>query len=397
MLKGGLNTGSMTKPHGINVSSSVYGKAVKLVYGMTQVSPDLIWYNDWKSASHPSNSNLAAVTGTGGGKKKVTKKAGVKYYSAALNLLLGHAPMRGVMSIWFNNQKFAVVPCSASGFISGGAFSFTPVAGNSKVTITGTVPASGPYTVTAPNFVSDLNLVKVAGKFRQPAVSPPGIGQYSVTTGGVYEFNLADAGLAYSITYRKLTSGSAATLAGVYACTIAENFSETFNDYGGTGSVTAYGTWDRPLWNSSFPVPGRVDAGAYTARDPYSFSWDGVSNSVSFPSALNGYPVTVYYGVPAIYKSDGTFFSSTLTPMALLNLEFEQVMGSGSEYSHHPDQQIVQSWASGIGSIQFDLGPGNAMANMNMETIGAFTQHPNGDCDVRDIIADIIYSGPVLV
>jgi hypothetical protein len=397
VIKGGVPTGTMTKPRGINVSSSVYGKAVKLIYGLTQATGDMVWYNDWKAADHPSNSRLASVTGQGGGKKKTTKKAGIKYYSAAIDLLLGHAPIRGILSIWFNNQKFAVVPCSASGFISGGAFTFTPVAGNSKATITGTVPSSGPYTITAANFISDLNQVKVAGKFRQAAISPPGVGQYSVTTGGVYEFNSVDAGLAYTISYRKLTSGSAATLAGIYACTIAETFSETFNDYGGPGSVTMYGTWERPLWNKTFPVPGRVDAGAYAARDPYSFSWDGISASVSFPSALNGYPVTVYYGVPVIYKSDGTFFSSTLTPMALLNLEFEQVMGSGSEYSKHPSQQVVQSWASGISSVQFDLGPANAMPNMNMETIGAFTQWPNGDCDVRDIITDIIYSGPVLV
>jgi hypothetical protein len=397
MIKGGLNTGTMSKPRGINVSSSVYGKAVKLVYGLTQVSPDMIWYNDWKSASHPSNSRLAAVTGQGSGKKKTSKKAGIKYYSAAIDLLLGHAPMRGVLSVWFNNQKFAVVPCSASGFISGGAFAFTPVAGNSKVTVTGTIPSSGPYTVTVPNFVSDLNTVKVAGKFRSNATTLPGIGQYSVNTSGVYTFNVADAGLAYSITYRELTSGTAATLAGVYACTVAETFSETFNDYGGPGSVTMSGTWERPLWNKSFPVPGRVDAGAYAARDPYSFTWDGSSHSVSFPSALNGLPVTVYYGVPAIYKSDGTFYSSTITPMALLNLEFEQVMGSGSEYSKHPSQQVVQSWASGVGSVQFDLGPANAMSNLNLETIGAFTQWPNGDCDVADIIKDIIYSGPVLV
>jgi hypothetical protein len=396
MIKGGLNTGAMSKPHGINVSSSVYGKAIKLVYGMTQVPPDLIWYNDWKSASHPSNTRLAAVTGQGSGKKKTSKKAGVKYYSAAIDLLLGHAPMRGVMSIWFNNQKFAVVPCSASGFISGGAFSFTPVAGNSKVTVTGTVPGT-PYQVTVPSFVSDLNTVEVAGKLLSNAVSSPGVGQYSVTTGGVYTFNSSAAGLSYSITYRKLTSGSAATLAAVYACTIAETFSETFDDYGGPGSVTQSGTWERPLWNSTFPVPGRVDAGAYAARDPYSFSWDGSSHSVNFPSALNGKPVTVHYGVPAIYKSDGSFYSSTITPMALLNLEFEQVMGSGSEYTHHSDQQVVQSPFSGVGSIQFDLGPANAMSNLNLETIGAFTQWPNGDCDVADIIKDIIYSGPVLV
>lgn len=396
MLKGGIPTSALTsRPHGISISSGVYGKAVKLVYGMPQVAPDLVWYNGWKTSSHPSNSGLASVTGQGGGKKKTSKKAGTKYYSAAIDLLLGHAPIRGVMSIWFNNQKFAVVPCSASGFVSSGAFSFTPVAGNSKTTIAGTVPGS-PYQVTASSFVSDLNTVKVNGTALQPAAYPPGAGQYSVDTSGVYTFNVAQSGGSYSIIYRKLTSGSAATLAGIYAVTIAETFSETFNDFGGPGSVTYVGTWDRPLWNKTYAVPGHINSGAYALRDPYSWTWDGSSASVTVDSSLNGFPITVYYGVPAIYKSDGSFYSSTITPLALLNLEFEQEFGSGSEYTNYSSQRIQQSWVSGVGSIQFDLGPANAMPNMNMETIGCFVLWSNGDCDVRDIVTDILFSGPVL-
>lgn len=395
MFKGGTNTSALTQPHGINVSSSVYGKTIKLAYGLCQLSPDLVWYNDWKSAGSPSNANLAAVLGSSG-KKKTTKKSGVKYYSAAVDLLLGHAPIAGILSIWYNNQKFAVIPSSSSGFVSGGQFSFTPLAVGGVKTFTGTIPSSGPFQITISDFVSDLNQVKAAGIALSPAGPSPGAGQYNVTTGGVYTFNVAQAGESVTIKYRGTTTGSAATLAGIYAATVAENFSQTFNDYGGPGSVSVFGTWDRPLWNARFAVPGRIDAGAYHARDPYTWWWDGVHATVNFPSALNGKAVTVYYGIPAIFKSDGSLFSATLTPLALLNLEFEQEFASGAEYAAHTDQQIIQRWCSGLGSVRFDLGMANAMPSLNCETIGAFTQWPNGDADVADVIADIVASGPVL-
>lgn len=394
MFKGGTNTSALTQPHGINVSTTLYGKTVKAGYGIHLVSPDLVWVNDWEEADHPSNATLQNVLGTSG-KKKTSKKSGIKFFSAALDLLLEHSPCRGVLSVYYNNTKFAVVPCSSSGFVSGGAFSFTPQSTKSTTTITGTIPGT-PFQVTAPNFVSDMNEVKANGVQLQPATFPPGAGQYSVSSGGVYTFNAAQSGDSYSIQYRATTSGSPGTLAAIYAVTVAESFTETFNDYGGPGSITVVGTWDHPLWNESFPVPGRIDAGAYTARRPYSFNWNGSSPTVNVPAALNGLPITVYYGVPAIFKSDGTFFSDTITPLQLLNLEFEQEFASGSEYGAHTDQQIIQPWCAGLGSVRFDLGSANAMPNLNCETIGAFTQWSSGDADVADVITDIITSGPVL-
>lgn len=396
MIKGGTTTGALTKPHGPSINTSPYGKAVPLIYGLCLASPILVWYNDWETSGHPSNTNLSAVVGSGSsGKKKTSKKSGTKYYSMAMDTVLGHAPLRGVLSAYYNNQKFAVVPCSASGFVSGGQFSFTPLATNSTKTFTGTIPGS-PFQITRSDFVSDLNEVEANGVSLQPSAPSPGSGQYNVSTSGVYTFNAAQSGQSVTIKYRATTTGSTATLAGIYAATVAENFSQAFNDYGGPGSVTVYGTWDRPLWNAGFAVPGRIDSGAYRARDPYTWWWDGSSAAVNFPPALNGKPITVYYGVPAIFKSDGSFFSSTLTPLALLNLEFEQDFASGAEYGIHTDQQIIQPWCCGLGSVRFDLSMANAMPNLNMEVIGAFTQWPNGDADVADVIADIVASGPVL-
>ncbi len=400
MLKGGMNSAGMTKPHGINISSSAYGRAVKLLYGLCQAAPDLVWYNDWRSSDHPSNANLASVLGAGG-KKKTTKKGGIKYYSAAVDLLLGHAPVRGVFTAWYNNLKLAVVIGSASGVISGGQFSFTPTGGASE-TVVDAFPTGPSFLFTAPNFVADRRVrdATLGDNFylqRSDPAFAPGPNQYTVTSGGLYTFNATQGGHHLRVTYFKTVSGSAATLAGLLAATIHEDFGPvTFNDYGGPGSITEWGTWERPLWNAGFPVPGRIDAGAYRARDPYTWWGDGSTPTANFPAALNGQRVTVYYGTPIIFKSDGTFFSNAFTPLGLLNLEFEQAFAGGSQYGAHTDQQIVQEWCAGVGSLRFDLSMANAMPNLNLEVIGAFTQWPNGDADVADVIADIVASGPVL-
>lgn len=399
MFKGGTNTGALTKPNGMSISSSAYGKAVKLPYGLVQVSPDLVWYNDWQSSDHPSNTNLQTLLGSSG-KKKTTKKSGIKYYSAAVDLLLGHAPIRGVLSAWYNNLKLAVRISSASGLVSGGAFTFTPSGGASEVVVDA-FPTGPSFQFTASNFVADRRVrdATLGDNFyltRSDPTLPPGPNQYTVDSTGLYTFNATQGGHHLRVTYFQTVAGAAATLAGILAVVLHEDFAVTFNDYGGPGSITEFGTWHRPLWNESFPVPGRIDAGAYTARRPYSWNWDGVNPTVHIPAALNGKPVTVYYGTPVIFKSDGTFFTNSLTPLAVLNLEFEQEFASGAEYGAHTDQQIQQDWVSGVGSTRFDLSMANAMPNLNLETIGAFTQWPNGDADVADVIADIIASGPVL-
>lgn len=391
------NSSALTQPHGINVTQSNYGKAVRLPYGLCQVTPDLVWYNDWKKTSSPTNPRLAAITGGTGG-KKAGKKSNATYYSAAVDLLLGHAPTRGILSAWFNNQKLAVRQASVTGMISSGAFTFTPTGGDSGGKFVGTIPSTGPYTIDlSADFISDQNNVTANGRRLASATGVPGAGQYVVSSVGLYTFNVAQAGDAVVIKYRKTVTGVAGTLVAIFAVALSETFSATFDDFGAPGSVSVGGTWERPLWNATFGVPGRVDAGAFHARDPYTWSWDGVNPTIYVPADLEGMVVTVYYGTPVILKSDGTVYSTTLTPLQVLNLEFEQEFASGAEYALHTDQQIEMTWVSGLGSTRFDLGTSNAMPQLNLETIGAFTQWPNGDADVADIIADVIASGPVLV
>lgn len=48
MMKSGLNSASLTSQAvGIRVQSSIYGKAIPIVYGTSRLSFILIYYNDW--------------------------------------------------------------------------------------------------------------------------------------------------------------------------------------------------------------------------------------------------------------------------------------------------------------------------------------------------------------
>lgn len=75
-------------------------------------------------------------------------------------------------------------------------------------------PASGPYTYTAANagsagvnFVEDYGVQYVAGGLQLDKVaSGPTVGQYSVSSLGVYTFSASDAGVAMQVSYRYATT-----------------------------------------------------------------------------------------------------------------------------------------------------------------------------------------------
>ena len=86
------------------------------------------------------------------------------------------------------------------------------------------VPASSPYSVTVANsatFKGDLGVMYAAtGLPLTKVAASPTVGQYSVTSGGVYSFNASDsgAGLLISYTYT-IASGQTLTLGNPYTGT----------------------------------------------------------------------------------------------------------------------------------------------------------------------------------
>ena len=83
---GSTNTKNIIKYSDLQVSTSQLDLPIQLFWGQRRISPNCIWYNDFKS--HPLNS------GKGGG------KGGQYTYSAAVILALGEGVMSAPLNVW---------------------------------------------------------------------------------------------------------------------------------------------------------------------------------------------------------------------------------------------------------------------------------------------------------
>ena len=174
----------------------------------------------------------------------------------------------------------------------------------------------------------------------------------------------------------------------VIGVTVNVDFSETFDDYGGTGPVTVSGTWEVPLWNRQFIGPDPTGSSAQR-NYPFGYNWQPGMGPVI---ALDVYPwregatFNVYY-------AQLMAATSYVPPIAKLSLAFENILGSGSEYDGFSAQQIQYPWYAGLGSPDIDLGSSGAIPALKAEVQGKFGIYPTGDCDFVDMIEDIIKSG----
>jgi hypothetical protein len=153
----------------------------------------------------------------------------------------------------------AKIQCKAKfGQIQGSVFSdlfFNSTLNTGRVTTVqnevGTIPSATPYTYTAVNagssgvnFVEDLGVLYAAtGLPMQLVASGPTVGQYSVSSAGVYTFAAADEGLGIwvSYVYSITASGQSMTLAnpdlGIQPVFQAV-FTEKYNAPGGLKTAT---------------------------------------------------------------------------------------------------------------------------------------------------------------
>jgi hypothetical protein len=108
--------GSSSKPQaqqqpalsGLQIQTSAYGKVIPLVYGLTRIAPNLIWYGDFVATAHTSNPSggggKGAVTGGGGGKGGGGGST-TYTYSAAVALGLCEGPIGGVGTVWASKTE----------------------------------------------------------------------------------------------------------------------------------------------------------------------------------------------------------------------------------------------------------------------------------------------------
>lgn len=179
--------------------------------------------------------------------------------------------------------------------------------------------------------------------------------------------------------------------------TATSTYSFAFNDYGSQGSVTQSGTWEVPLWNEYLigPNPTRpMGPRVY----PLVYRWqpsDGTT--VTFPTggtAGDGFPFSIsalnfyYYQLSATLKHS--------SPLSVLRLSFESVLGSGgTEYNNYPTQQITYPQYAGAGSPNIDMGFTGMIPQIRVEAASSSSRYPTGDCDFADMIETVAASGPV--
>lgn len=202
----------------------------------------------------------------------------------------------------------------------------------------------------------------------------------------------------------------------VIAVTITIPYSATFNDYGGQGESTQSGTYEVPLWNAAYNGPDPVHASGQR-NSPYTYWWLPTNGrTIQLPYApqgaypAGGYDINVYY---AQIPNEAQFLTSVIqgptglgagksganTPMGALNLEFENSLGDGSEFtgtdstSGNPlsDEQIIYPHYAGLGSQSFAMGSSQTFPEVKPELLGTFPVNPTGDADFADMVEDLFY------
>ncbi|HLW51327.1 MAG TPA: phage tail protein [Candidatus Angelobacter sp.] len=167
----------------------------------------------------------------------------------------------------------------------------------------------------------------------------------------------------------------------VIGVTMQTPYSVTFNDYGGSGSISLSGNFDTPCWNENFHGPDPANQSGYRN---FPFIYRIIPGYVVFDNPISvGVSVTIHYAKLINNK----------VPLAQLRLSFESTLGSGSEYAGFSAQQLLYPQYAGAGSPDLDLGSGPAIPNINLELMGAFPVYASGDADFADMIEAIIKLG----
>ena len=115
---------SENKVGALRVQSSTQGAPIALVYGLTRVTPNLIWYDDFTAIPHTTVTNSGGGGGKGGGGGGGVQTTTTTYtYTVACLLHPSHGPMRAfsegilmVRAIWAGKEKGSLSSYGFSGF-----------------------------------------------------------------------------------------------------------------------------------------------------------------------------------------------------------------------------------------------------------------------------------------
>jgi hypothetical protein len=151
---------SETKIEALKLQSSAYGVVIPLVYGLTQVSGNLIWYGGFKAV--PS-------TTTQGGKGGVKAQNTTYSYQASVAMGLCHGVIAGISRVWRGKRLF-----------SGGTSYDIRVATQNY-----TVPGSGAMSVALTQGATFVGMVAVTSPGTEFGTDTLGLGADYTVAGGV--------------------------------------------------------------------------------------------------------------------------------------------------------------------------------------------------------------------
>lgn len=116
--KGGSAQAAQTPAaSGLDIQTSVLGRAVALVYGMTRVAGNLIWYGDFAAIPHQSSPPGGGKGGVvGGGGKGGSGGSTTFTYQTGVAIGLGEGPIVGVPRVFVDKQVMTLAQLSLSLF-----------------------------------------------------------------------------------------------------------------------------------------------------------------------------------------------------------------------------------------------------------------------------------------
>ena len=173
--------------------------------------------------------------------------------------------------------------------VGGGSQLETGVGGAGE---TGTIPGTGPYTVTVANAATFLNdqgvYYQATGAQLQLVATGPTQGQYSVSSAGVYTFAAADSGLGVFIyySYTSATLGQGFTQSNTLMGSVTPNFemffqnSSSFQGNGNVATLRLYACKADKLslnfTNDKWMIPD-FEFSAYAAPSGKVFDWNSTN------------------------------------------------------------------------------------------------------------------------
>ena len=169
-----------TAASGLNIQSSVFGKAVPIIYGTTRIAGNLLLYGNFVATpvfSSPQSAGggggKGGIFGGGGGTQSGVQQTGFTY-TAAIAFALCEGPIHGIGTVWKDKDMFALGSLFDSLF-------------------TGTYPQS-PWGTTVSWTVTDQNNITTSGT--STPIGYNGLAYVAATT-----YQLGDSAQMPNITY----------------------------------------------------------------------------------------------------------------------------------------------------------------------------------------------------